>query len=432
MSSAAIRIENVGKSYQLGGGGESYRTLRDAIGSAASVFSRKSRQKAKQPNESFWAVKDISFDVRQGEVIGIIGRNGAGKSTLLKILSRITEPTHGSVRIRGRVGSLLEVGTGFHHELSGRENIYLNGAILGMSRREIAARFDQIVDFAGVERFLDTPVKRYSSGMFVRLAFAVASHLEPEVLIVDEVLAVGDAAFQQKCLNRMSEVSRSGRTVLVVSHNMASIMNLCQRVAVLERGELDFVGDTEEGVRRYLQRSATSSGSSVNLENHVNRRSGCKPLLGGVTLKNSLGAPTDQFLCGEPLVVEMALGKDVPPGEYHFAVGVDDTLGQRLFTAATYLSESFGGPDAETRVVQCRIDELRLAPGRYALSFNAGPREWVWTDFIEQGLWLDVHASDYYGNGRLPKSEWGAFLVRSQWNAGEHVDAVQERSTRPI
>lgn len=423
MTAAAIQIENVGKVYQLGASLRgSYRTLRDSIGDAAKKLASVGRSPSVQYNESFWAVKDVSFDVHPGEVIGIIGRNGAGKSTLLKILSRITEPTTGSVALRGRVGSLLEVGTGFHHELTGRENIYLNGAILGMSRREIAARFDAIVDFAGIERFLDTPVKRYSSGMFVRLAFAVASHLEPEVLIVDEVLAVGDAAFQQKCLNRMGEVSRSGRTVLLVSHNMASIMNLCQRVAVLERGELDYIGDTEDGVRHYLQRSATSAGSSVDLTSHPNRRTGCTALLGNVSLKNSLGVPSDQYLCGEPLVIEVELADFAPPGDYHVAVGVDDTLGQRLWTAATYLTDTFAGPDRAMRRFQCRIDELHLAPGRYALSFNAGPREWVWKDFVEQAVWLDVHASDYYGNGRLPKSEWGALLVRSHWTADAHID----------
>jgi len=417
MTTPAIEIAGISKSYELGASvGAPYRTLRDSISAAASRLSRRQRDRQETSKGSFWALRDVSFDIQPGEVIGIIGRNGAGKSTLLKILSRIVEPTEGYAKIRGRVGSLLEVGTGFHHELTGRENIYLNGAILGMSRREITARFDAIVDFAGVERFLDTPVKRYSSGMFVRLAFAVASHLDPEVLIVDEVLAVGDAAFQQKCLNRMGEVSRSGRTVLLVSHNMASIMNLCRRVAVLERGELDFIGATEEGVRRYLQRSATSTGSAADLAQHPNRRTGCTPLLGKVTLRNSLGAPMDQFLCGEPLIVELELASSAPPGEYHFAVGVDDTLGQRLTTTATYLTETFAGPDRAVRKIQCRIDELCLAPGRYSLSFNAGPREWVWTDFVEQALWLDVHASDFYGNGRLPKSEWGAFLVRSDWS----------------
>jgi hypothetical protein len=185
---------------------------------------------------------------------------------------------------------------------------------------------------------------------------------------------------------------------------------------VLERGELDFIGATEEGVRRYLQRSATSTGSAADLAQHPNRRTGCTPLLGKVTLRNSLGAPMDQFLCGEPLIVELELASNAPPGEYHFAVGVDDTLGQRLTTTATYLTETFTGPDCAVRKIQCRIDELCLAPGRYSLSFNAGPREWVWTDFVEQALWLDVHASDFYGNGRLPKAEWGAFLVRSDWS----------------
>lgn len=260
MSDVVIRAENVGKRYVLGARAEAgYRTLRDGLTSAVQAPLRRLRRSlsgvAKPPGaaEEFWALQDASFEVRQGDVVGIIGRNGAGKSTLLKILSRITEPTRGKISIQGRVASLLEVGTGFHPELTGRENIYLNGAILGMGRLEIKAKFDEIVAFSEVERFLDTPVKRYSSGMYVRLAFAVAAHLEPEILIVDEVLAVGDAAFQKKCLNKMQDVGQGGRTVLFVSHSMPAINRLCTRAILLNGGSVVADGDTASVVNRYMQ-----------------------------------------------------------------------------------------------------------------------------------------------------------------------------------
>src|ERR1700693_4989791 len=264
MSAPVISIETLSKRYLVGHRAErsayhSYtdfrdvmvRELRNAARKALDVVS--GRQVVQGDSvEEFWALKDVSFEVQEGEVLGIIGRNGAGKSTLLKILSRITEPTSGRITLRGRVASLLEVGTGFHPELTGRENIYLNGAILGMNRAEIRKKFDEIVAFAEVDRFLDTPVKRYSSGMYVRLAFAVAAHLEPEILIVDEVLAVGDAEFQKKCLGKMNEVSNGGRTVLFVSHNMAAVENLCQRGIVLERGRAVFDGSSKDAVHHYL------------------------------------------------------------------------------------------------------------------------------------------------------------------------------------
>ncbi len=252
-----IQIEGLGKRYTLGAGsGERYVALRDVLANSARrlLGRRRPDSLAGSTNSDFWALKDVSFEVKRGEVVGIIGRNGAGKSTLLKILSRITEPTRGRIKLRGRVASLLEVGTGFHPELTGRENIFLNGAILGMSRVEIKAKFDEIVAFAEVERFLDTPVKRYSSGMYVRLAFAVAAHLEPEILIVDEVLAVGDAEFQQKCLGKMREVSQGkGRTVLFVSHNIAAVQSLCTHAIYLKSGQIFSSGITQEQVANYLR-----------------------------------------------------------------------------------------------------------------------------------------------------------------------------------
>lgn len=248
-----IRVENLSKQYVIGGKSEPYSTFRESLVNAARLpLNAIKRRKGENGDNRFWALKDINFEVMPGEVVGIIGRNGAGKSTLLKILSRITEPSKGRIELYGRVGSLLEVGTGFHPELTGRENIYLNGAILGMKREEIAKKFDEIVDFAEVENFLDTPVKRYSSGMYTRLAFAVAANLEPEVLVVDEVLSVGDAEFQKKCLGKMESVAKKGRTVLFVSHNMTAVQSLCAKAIQLKKGEITCVGETGEVINNYL------------------------------------------------------------------------------------------------------------------------------------------------------------------------------------
>jgi lipopolysaccharide transport system ATP-binding protein len=252
-----ISVRGLGKQYRLGTK-VAYKTLRESLMSAIAASARLFRKS--NGRETIWALKDISFDINEGDVVGIIGRNGAGKSTLLKILSSITEPTEGEVRLRGRVGSLLEVGTGFHPELTGRENIFLNGTILGMSRAEIKKKFDEIVDFAEIEKFLDTPVKRYSSGMYVRLAFAVAAHLEPEILLVDEVLAVGDAQFQKKCLGKMKEVGKKGRTILFVSHNMGAVNTLCSEAILLQKGELLAFSDASHIVSKYLEVGAETTG----------------------------------------------------------------------------------------------------------------------------------------------------------------------------
>jgi lipopolysaccharide transport system ATP-binding protein len=281
MSDIAIRVENLGKMYRIGGRQERYQTFRDTLTNAVLSPFKKARALiggqaygASNLSEDMWALKDVSFEIKKGEVIGIIGRNGAGKSTLLKILSRITEPTTGYVDIYGRVGALLEVGTGFHPELTGRENIYLNGTILGMSRKEIDRKFDEIVDFSGVEKFIDTPVKHYSSGMGLRLGFAVAAHLEPEILIVDEVLAVGDAEFQKKCLGKISDVAGEGRTVLFVSHNMAAVRTLCSSACLLQQGVVIQIGDVTKVMNTYQRmvpveylKSISSRSKGIHLEN---------------------------------------------------------------------------------------------------------------------------------------------------------------------
>ncbi len=256
-----IKAEKISKQYRLGHREAAYSTIRDALTTTLKSPSRLLRRNGYSTKESIWALKDINFEVKPGEVLGIIGRNGAGKSTLLKILSRIVEPTTGKIKLFGRVGSLLEVGTGFHSELSGRENIFLNGSILGMSRREIASKFDEIVAFAEVDKFIDTPVKRYSSGMYVRLAFAVAAHLDPEILLLDEVLSVGDIAFQKKCLGKMNDVAKQGRTVIFVSHHMATIVRICTRCILIGEGQIKADGPVDSVIRRYLEASAQHGGT---------------------------------------------------------------------------------------------------------------------------------------------------------------------------
>jgi lipopolysaccharide transport system ATP-binding protein len=421
----AISVQNLSKRYDLGvarAGG--YRTLREAVRDAVTAPWRRRIQSAAPveettPSSTLWALRDVSLDIRPGEVVGVIGRNGAGKSTFLKVLSRITEPTTGRVELRGRVGSLLEVGTGFHTELTGRENIYLNGAICGMSRGEIARKFDEIVAFSEIERFLDTPVKRYSSGMFVRLAFAVAAHMEPEILLVDEVLAVGDMTFQKKCLGKMGEVSRSGRTVLFVSHNMATVINLCEKAAVFAHGKLVHFGPCEEGVKLYVNQCNSVKEAEVDLAEHPNRRRGCTPILGRVRLLDEAGSPVTQVLSGAPVLIEVHVAPGCRIPEPHFAVGFDDPMGIRLFTVATYLTDTAPPSVRRKGRLICRLDQLALAPGRYCLTLNAGPQGAVWTDMIDQAVWFEVVASDFFGNGKLPNPEWGRVLVRSRWNAVE-------------
>ena len=300
-----IKVEGLGKKYIISHEkAESYTALRDVISRHAKKLIRKKEQEL-PAKEEFWALKDVSFEVKKGEAIGIIGKNGAGKSTLLKILSRITEPTHGRIEINGRVASLLEVGTGFHHELTGRENIFLNGAILGMSRAEIRNKFDEIVDFSGVEKFLDTPVKRYSSGMYVRLAFAVAAHLEPEILVVDEVLAVGDAEFQKKCLGKMNEVSqKEGRTVLFVSHNLPTIKQLCSKAILLNKGEIIFYGPSQDTINKYL---ATNQDTGITNKFEKKQLEKKDVQLIKAEVVNSNGHSCDEFDISDDIYINLTI-----------------------------------------------------------------------------------------------------------------------------
>ena len=417
MSDVAITVENLGKSYRIGAGPR-HDTLRDAV--AARLRRRRDRgsrtiddrspgglspSAQSSGSETFWALRDVSFEVKSGEVMGVIGRNGAGKSTLLKILSRITEPTTGQAVIRGRVGSLLEVGTGFHPELTGRENIYLNGAILGMHRSEIDRRFDEIVAFSEIERFLDTPVKRYSSGMYVRLAFAVAAHLDPEVLIVDEVLAVGDAAFQKKCLGKMGDVAGEGRTVLFVSHNMAAVENLCQRSLLLSEGRVVCAGPTS-GVVSYYQSQTLVSASTVPVRERSDRGGDGSVWVTGLSVRSAREGWPVTPLSNLRIVVDY----EAPAEILHPCILVG--LYNQNNTGLVFLnSEATGGlPEripSRGRVV-CETGPVALAPQRcyVNVAFYRGGDTGIQADYVQSAMSFDVVASDVPGLGKLPPSHF--------------------------
>jgi lipopolysaccharide transport system ATP-binding protein len=367
MRDVAIIVEGLSKRYRLGTAASNragYKTFREAIAQTGNRLLRRSRWRT-TPAEPFWALKDVSFEVKRGEVVGIIGRNGAGKSTLLKILSRITEPTEGGADIHGRVGSLLEVGTGFHPELSGRENVYLNGAILGMRRAEIAKKFDEIVAFAEIEKFIDTPVKHYSSGMYMRLAFAVAAHLDPEILVVDEVLAVGDAKFQQKCLGRMNDIATTGRTVLFVSHNLAALRSICRGGVLLDRGRCVETGRINDVVGSYLA-SQANGGLKVRFEETPGRDADAS--LTGVVLQDRQGRDVNAIQFGDDAVLAITyrLNKRIPDCRVGFDVVTDN--GTMLSVATTEDRGAVVLPDAAgDYTVRATIPGGTLGPGTYSV-----------------------------------------------------------------
>jgi lipopolysaccharide transport system ATP-binding protein len=410
----AIRAENLSKCYRLRRGPRGGANLTEAlVGGAKAFWNRLRRPAANGTGEDFWALKDVSFDVKPGECVGIIGRNGAGKSTLLKVLSRIAEPTTGRAEVRGRMGSLLEVGTGFHPELTGRENVFLNGSILGMSRAEIRKKFDAIVEFAGVERFLDTPVKRYSSGMYVRLAFAVAVHLEPEILVVDEVLAVGDAGFQQKCFRKMEEVRRAGRTVLVVSHNLGAIQTLCTRALHLERGGV--VGDDEPAaeVARYLARLLVASREP--LSDRTDREGAGTVRVTSFGYQDGRGSPVESAVCGDELrVVVGCESADADLPVELVALSCWSADGAKLFHVDTAQRGATLTGSGRTREYVCRIPRLPLAPGLYHWNVlvSAGGRM---QDHVYSAATLDVLPGDFYRTGQSTPSAGGAVLVDHDW-----------------
>jgi lipopolysaccharide transport system ATP-binding protein len=357
-------------------------------------------------------LRGVSFEVKRGEVVGIIGRNGAGKSTLLKILSRITEPTEGRVRIRGRVASLLEVGTGFHPELTGRENIFVNGAILGMSRAEIQKKFDEIVEFSGVEKFLDTPVKRYSSGMHVRLAFAVAAHLEPEILIIDEVLAVGDIEFQKRCLGKMNEVAKSGRTVIFVSHNMAAVEALCSRAMLLNEGKLIELASTPQVIRRYQNYASDSVDATLRLAKR-SRSPGAVLIMQNVTLKNADDYPAKSFPMGASVFIEVEFDAPAHLSPVLGIVVKTDT-GASVFGIDNRIVKGFQFEKVKRGMIVCQLDRLPLMPGQYSMDLYFGDRHSS-LDWIEDAVSFSIMPSDVFGSGKLPPQHCGAFFWPAKW-----------------
>lgn len=418
MGNLAIAVEHLGKRYRIGHAAKCPENFREAVRSFVGAPFQYLRSRLRPPSEDelIWALKDVSFEVNHGEVLGIIGRNGAGKSTLLKILSRITEPTEGQAQVYGRVGSLLEVGTGFHQELTGRENIYLNGAILGMRRAEIDRRFDAIVDFSGVEKFLDTPVKRYSSGMYVRLAFAVAAHLEPEILLVDEVLAVGDVEFQKKCLGKMGDVAKEGRTVLFVSHNMATISGLCNRVVVLSKGQLLIDSYPKDAIKQYL--SETLELETLSTQDFGKRKGNrCFRFTRIEMLDANTRKPLKVIQNGEAIIIRaeyvvnnpdfinrnLGIGFPFRDLYHHFKFAVNsEAVGFKLFVS-------------EKGVVECLIPKFPLYAGEYYCSLCARIDD-VDVDFVEQAIFVKVTDGDFYGTGgKLPARGLAGVFVPYQW-----------------
>jgi lipopolysaccharide transport system ATP-binding protein len=423
-SDIVIRAQGLGKKYTIGHqSAESVPTLRDAIMRGAGGLVRSAREMLRgQPiiagdeMEEFWALKDVNFEVKRGEVLGIIGRNGAGKSTLLKVLSRITEPSEGRVEIKGRVASLLEVGTGFHPELSGRENVYLNGAILGMSRREIKAKFDEIVAFAEIERFLDTPVKRYSSGMYVRLAFAVAAHLEPEILVVDEVLAVGDAEFQKKCLGKMHDVAAGGRTVLFVSHNMAAIQRLCTSGLLLHQGGVIHRGPISDTVSHYMTSLEQVTGQS--LSERKERKGDGRLKVTAVSLHDAQGEQIQTAICGQPLRLRLHYTSRFR-GAAH-AVDAAFNLRNHEGALLTCFANIQTGADRlelfPEGYLECHVPAVALRGGSYISTIFVGV-DGVTCDWIEDAFRLETEDGDFFGTGKLVPRDHGEVMFAQNWSS---------------
>lgn len=419
MNAPIVSARSLGKQYQLGSALR-HDTLRDQIAHGFKrLIGRRIDERTSAVDESFWALKDVSFDILRGEVVGIIGRNGAGKSTLLKVLSQITEPTEGEVRVRGRVASLLEVGTGFHPELSGRENVFLNGAILGMSKREIKGKFDEIVAFAEVEKFLDTPVKRYSSGMYVRLAFAVAAHLEPEILVVDEVLAVGDAAFQKKCMGKMSAVAGQGRTVLFVSHNMAAVSNFCSRGIVLQRGTIGFDGPTVEAVQHYTRAIVQRDIDAERAANVIYSAQSSEVKDFAITKIEMLdndGAPKGFVATWEPVVFRFhyRCARAVQRGSVVFQAASFD--GAKLFSISTQPDSTLSlALEPGEAAVDLVVPKFPLSAGEYLLGAGLAV---PWVEFLcwdSELSWFTVFPRDVYGSGLAPAEPRSVLAFEHSW-----------------
>jgi len=419
MSETAIKVENLSKAYQIGqiGTGTVSRDLErfwtKKVLKKEDPFLKigeTNDRSVKGDSDIVWSLKDINFEINQGEAVGIIGKNGAGKSTLLKLLSRVTSPTTGEIKVRGRIASLLEVGTGFHPELSGRENIYLNGAILGMRKKEITRKLDEIVDFSGVERYIDTPVKRYSSGMYVRLAFAVAAHLESEILIVDEVLAVGDAEFQKKCLGKMGDISKGeGRTVLFVSHNMAAVQNLCSRGIVMKNGGISYQGEVDKSIKEYLTESASAS-SIIDIKDRKGNR---RVLLAEARAYSQV--PSVQPQTGQPFTLEFLLQnlQNISFADMQFDLRIDDHMGQRIAWMSNSVLNS--SSDKTANLIRFNIEKLNLNEGLYYVTTQIQVHNEV-ADWVQNAFSFEVVKGDFYNSGKTVPTAQSRIII--EFNVG--------------
>lgn len=424
MGETVIKIENVSKQYRLGSIGTGtlshdvnrwWHKVTGREDPYLQIGERNDRS-VKSDSEYVWALRDINYEIRKGDVVGVIGRNGAGKSTLLKILSRTTTPTTGTIKIKGRIASLLEVGTGFHPELTGRQNIFLNGAILGMNRKEVTAKFDEIVAFAGVERYIDTPVKRYSSGMYVRLAFAVAAHLESEILVVDEVLAVGDAEFQKKALGKMKDVSRGQeRTVLFVSHNMGAIMNLCTTAIYMDMGTISSAGAVDVQVRNYLQ--GFKSITTGSFGNRTDRTGSGQIKYIDFTLLDARGEKVNSLITGGDYQILLHFESNGDPiRNLSLALGIDDDFGNRITHLNNEVTNDlFAAVPAGVNSIRISIKKLPLMPGQYDVTIFSNVNG-VLADWIQKAFSFVVDSGDFYNTGRLIPAGQGSFLVEHRFN----------------
>jgi lipopolysaccharide transport system ATP-binding protein len=423
MGDFAIQAYSLGKQYRIGAHPNQRGSLRSFLGEELIApwkrlgrLLRGQAHAATNANEPVWVLREVSFEVRHGEVLGIIGHNGAGKSTLLKILSRITEPSEGYAKVYGRVGALLEIGTGFHPDLTGRENVYLNAAILGMKRGEIDRKFDEIVDFSGVEKFIDTPVKHYSSGMQLRLGFAVAAYLEPDIMVIDEVLAVGDLEFQKKCLGKMSDVASAGRTVLFVSHNLAAVQRLCPRSLLLKAGRLEMDGATHAVLERYQAYYATAS--YIPLEDREDRSGDGRLRFTQLRVMRSKDNPGESPpVSGQDLTLAIAfkLTSPHPPQVVRFIITFADMYGNSLFTCNTQFKQVDFPSLPQKGILRCHIPRLPLASGTYSLNLSAFSRGRL-LDQITQAARIDVLEGDFFGTGQLSNpQEDGWIVVDHRW-----------------
>jgi lipopolysaccharide transport system ATP-binding protein len=425
MNSSVIKVQNLSKAYQIGqiGTGTISRDLERFV--TTKILGKEdpflkigetNDRSTKGESDIVWSLKDINFDINQGDAVGIIGKNGAGKSTLLKLLSRVTSPTTGSIKVKGRIASLLEVGTGFHPELSGRENIFLNGAILGMRKKEITRKLDEIIDFSGVERYIDTPVKRYSSGMYVRLAFAVAAHLESEILIVDEVLAVGDAEFQKKCLGKMGDISKGeGRTVLFVSHNMAAVQNLCNTGIVLENGLVKFNGLINETIDNYL---ISKTVNDKNLEEIKNRSGNGKIIFSSFHIENDNGDILNHALSGENInLVFKVLANESNCKKIDLGFSFHDAYGEYLSVLYnSYQDINFDVYEKGYYYLKCKLNDFNFAPGKIQvvgrITVGGIESDWIFNPIGS----IEIQMGDYYRTGNIGHKNNSNFLIKGNWS----------------